>query len=63
MQRSVGAHVEDLERILQQLNEALMSENDLRVRNSLEARARAAESALQHFQTALEIEKEVHGAT
>ncbi len=63
MQRTVRAHVEDLEKILQQLNDELMSEADLLVRNQLEQRARAAEKALQHFRAALELERQVHGAT
>jgi peptidoglycan hydrolase CwlO-like protein len=60
MQRTVKAHIEDLERILHQLNEELMEQEDLRLRNALEARVRAADEALKHYRAALALEQTVH---
>ena len=60
MQRTVKAHIEDLERILRQLNDELMQQEDLRMRNALEARVRAADQALEHYRTALALEARVH---
>lgn len=57
MERTLRSHIEELNRIRQQLNEELMHENDLRLRNELETKARAAEMALRHYQTALELER------
>ena len=59
MQRTVQAHIEDLERTLRQLNDELMQQDDVRLRNALEARARAAEQALAHFRVAIELERRV----
>ena len=59
MQRTVKAHIDDLERILRQLNDELMQEDDLRLRNALEAKVRAADQALEHFRTALVLEERV----
>jgi hypothetical protein len=39
-----------------QLNEQLMQEDDIRLRNALEARARAVEHALEHVREALALE-------
>ena len=57
MERSVGAHIRDLERILHQLNDELMHQDDLRLRNALEARVRAADQAMQHYRAALALEE------
>ncbi len=57
MEKSVSAHIAELERTLRQLNDELMHEDDLRVRNDLEGKVRAAEMALQHYQAALELEQ------
>ena len=40
-----------------QVNDRLMLEHDVRVRNALEARTRAADQALQHFVLAMELEQ------
>lgn len=57
MERTVRSHIAELERVLLQLNEELMQEDDVRVRNVLESRVRAAVQALQYFRGALEIEQ------
>ncbi len=59
MQRTVKAHIEELELLVHQLNEELMQQEDVRARNALEARVRAADQALQHFQAALALEQRV----
>jgi hypothetical protein len=59
MQRTLKVHIEDLERIVRQLNDRLMQQEDLRARNALEARVRAAEQALQHYRTAFALEERV----
>jgi hypothetical protein len=59
MQRTVEAHIRDLQQIVHQLNDQLMHQADLRLRNELETRVRAAESALRHCRTALELEQSV----
>ncbi len=53
MDRMVKAHIADLERMLLELNDELMEQDDLQLRNTLEARARAAEQALEHLHAAL----------
>lgn len=57
MQRSVKQHIEDLELLMWRLNDELMEQQDVQVRNELEAKIRAAELALTHFRTALEVEQ------
>lgn len=57
MQRTVQAHIEELERALRQLNDELMQQDDVRLRNAIEARARAAEQALMYFRAAIELER------
>ena len=57
MERTLKRHIEDLERMLRQLNEELMHQEDVRLRNALEAKVRAAELALRHYRTALELEQ------
>ncbi len=57
MQRSVRAHIEELEQVARQLNDALMHEDDLRTRNELQGKIRAAEMALNHYQSALQLEQ------
>ena len=59
MQRTVEAHIRDLEQIVHQLNDQLMHQADLRLRNELESRVRAAESALRLYRTALELEQSI----
>ena len=59
MQRTVETHIRDLERIVHQLNDELMHQADLRLRNALEARVRAADEALTHFRAALVLEERV----
>ena len=56
LQRSVKWHIEELEQVMLQLNEQLMQEDDIRLRNALEARARAVEHALEHVREALALE-------
>ena len=53
MERTLRTHIEDLELILRQLNDEVMEQDDLRVRNALEARVRAANQALEHYRAAL----------
>ncbi len=55
-----GQFIEELKRTVLQLNDELMEEDDVRVRNALESRARAADEALQHFLIALQLEQRVH---
>ena len=57
MQRSVKQHIENLELLMCRLNDELMQQQDVQVRNELEAKIRAAELALTHFRTALEVEQ------
>ena len=57
MERSLKAHIEELTRTVLQLNDQLMQEDDVRVRNSLETRARAADQALQYFRAAIALEE------
>jgi len=57
MDRTVKSHIEELEQVVLQLNDRLMDEDDVRMRNALEARARAADQALQHFREALALEE------
>ncbi len=59
MERSVKSHIEELKRTVLQLNDQLMEEDDVRLRNALEARARAADQALQHFLLALQLEQKL----
>ncbi|HET7439887.1 MAG TPA: hypothetical protein VFJ47_01185 [Terriglobales bacterium] len=59
MQRTVEAHIRDLEGIMHRLNDELMQQDDIRLRNVLEARVRAADQALQHFRAALVLEERV----
>ncbi len=60
MERSVKSHIEELKRTVLQLNDQLMQEGDVRIRNALESRARAADQALQYFLIALQLEQKVH---
>lgn len=57
MERTVRTHIEALELILRQLNDELMEQDDLRLRNTLEARVRAANQALEHYRAALALEE------
>ena len=59
MERTVQSHIEELRRVVLQLNERLMREDDVSVRNALESRARAADQALQYFVVALQLEQKV----
>lgn len=61
MQRTVSAHIAELERVVRQLTDELMHENDRRVRNELQAKIRAAEIALNHYQAALQLEQSLTG--
>jgi hypothetical protein len=57
MERTVRTHIEALELILRQLNDELMEQDDLRLRNTLEARVRAANQALEYYRAALALEE------
>ncbi len=57
MDRTVKAHIADLERMLLELNEEMMEQDDVHLRNALEARARAADRALEHLHAALQLEE------
>ncbi len=59
MERTVGTHIRELERIVRQLNEELMQQKDVRMRNELEAKARAAETALSYYRNALVLEQSI----
>ncbi len=51
MERTVSVRIAELERVLLQLNDELMQEDDVIVRNALESRVRAADHALQNLLT------------
>jgi len=57
MDLTVRQHIDTLEIRLRNLNAEFMDETDSDRRNHLEAEIRAAESALSHFRSALELEK------
>ena len=58
MQTSVGEHVRRLEERLKVLNmQAMENSRSLPERNRIEAEIRAANSALEHYKAALELEK------
>ncbi len=59
MQRTLRTHIEELGLLVHQLNEELMEQDDVDLRNTLEARIRAAEEALKHFHAALALEQSV----
>ncbi len=59
MERTVKAHIEELQFLLHQLNDQLMEQDDVRLRNALEARVRAADESLKYFQAALDLERRV----
>ncbi len=61
MQRSVGEHIQELERVVRQLTAELMHESDLHARNELEGKIRAAEIALRHYHAALQVEQSLTG--
>ncbi len=62
MERTVKAHIAELERVLLQLNDELMQENDVCVRNALESRMRATDQVLQRFLNAIQVEQKVRDA-
>lgn len=57
MERSLRTHIAELQELMHTLNEELMHEEDLRRRNELETKVRAAEMALKHYRSALELEQ------
>jgi hypothetical protein len=57
MQRTVREHLDNLELLVGRLNDELMQQEDMRLRNELEAKVRAAELALAHYRTALKLEQ------
>ncbi len=62
MERTVKAHIAELERVLLQLNDELMQENEVCVRNDLESRMRATDQVLQRFLNAIQVEQKVRDA-
>ena len=59
MDFTVRQHIEKLETHLSKLNAEFMDETDTARRNQLESEIRAAEIALSHFRSALEIENSI----
>jgi hypothetical protein len=59
MDFTVRQHIEKLETHLRKLNAEFMEETDTARRNQLESEIRAAEIALSHFRSALEIENAI----
>ena len=62
MERSVRTHIEELERTVRLLNDQMMRLEDVHQRNELEAKVRAAQTALRHYQAALAIEQDLNAA-
>jgi hypothetical protein len=61
MDKTIRQHVQDLEARIRFLNDALTSGDALNKGevNDVEAELRAAQTALEYYQTALEIEKRI----
>ena len=57
MHRSVGEHIQNLEKKRDLLSGLIMEEGDRAKRNQLETELRAVESALTHFRSAIEIQQ------
>ena len=57
MHRSVGEHIQNLEKKRDLLSGLIMEEGDRTKRNQLETELRAVESALTHFRSAIEIQQ------
>ncbi len=55
----VEAYIANLEQMLHQLNEELMEQDDVRLRNALEARLRAADQTLKHLHALLALPQRV----
>ncbi len=62
IERTVKVRIAELERVLLQLNDELMQEDDVRVRNALESRVRATDQALEDFLTDLQVKQKVRDA-
>jgi predicted nucleic acid-binding Zn-ribbon protein len=57
MHRSVGEHIQNLEKKRDSLSGQIMAESDRTKLNQLETELRAVESALTHFRSAIEIQQ------
>jgi hypothetical protein len=59
MHRSVGEHIQNLEKKRDLLSEQIMEERNRTKRNQLETELRAVESALTLFRSAIDIEARI----
>ena len=60
MDRPLRQHITDLERRVQELSQEMMQNRKTRTeRNQIEAELRVAQQALEHFQQALNLEREL----
>lgn len=59
MHRSVGEHIQNLEKKRDLLSEQIMEERNRTKRNQLETELRAVESALTLFRSAIEMEARI----
>jgi hypothetical protein len=59
MHRSVGEHIQSLEKKRDLLSEQIMEERNRTKRNQLETELRAVESALTLFRSAIDIEARI----
>ena len=57
MEKSVREHLRTLHEHLQSLSQQIMENRSLEERNKLEAEIRAANLAIAHYKTALELER------
>ncbi len=57
MQRTLKEHIDSLEQFIRQCSDDLMQQEDVRLRNELETKIRAAETALAQYRAALKAEQ------
>ena len=60
MDKPLGQHITELERRVQRLSQEMMQSRKTREeRNRMESELRVAQQALEHFQLALKLEREI----